>query len=138
MEVGQRVIVNGEFAGRTFQEATGMVCNKDTMGYGVHFDKVMNGHDCDGNCPHGYGWFFPSTGCGFTIKPLKPRKSTRKDASITSIAIYFNGKTTVAVAKGGHAVLKKAECTCSPDDHYSQEIGAQLALSRLLFEKTKQ
>ena len=43
---------------------TGVVCvietsefGPDWRGVGVRWDKCVGGHDCDGNCDFGFGWY---------------------------------------------------------------------------------
>lgn len=60
-KVGDRVTCIKVYDGR--QEAlneTGTVVDApDTEEYvGVAFDKLVQGHDCNGRCDHGHGWYF--------------------------------------------------------------------------------
>lgn len=69
-EVGDRVTVLEEYGTvgygdeTSYKERTGLsgtVCvpaDKYTE-VGIRFDEFMNGHDCDGHCKLGYGWFVP-------------------------------------------------------------------------------
>lgn len=48
-----------------------------------------------------------------------------------TIVITSDGKTTTAYLKQGKKTVKQAIAKCSPDDEFSLEIGAKLALNRL-------
>ena len=52
-KVGDRII--------THKGTTGKIChiyNDDDDSIGVHHDKEMKGHDCNGFCPNKFGWYY--------------------------------------------------------------------------------
>lgn len=51
--------------------------------YGVDWGHDINGHDCNGNCPHGYGWRVS----GRYLKLAEPDKSF--DVSSSDIDFLF-------------------------------------------------
>lgn len=51
--------------------------------------------------------------------------------------ITTDGTTTHAVLKGGGKVVKRAKAVCSPDDEYSFETGARLAVDRVFGKDEK-
>ena len=68
-KIGDRVTVQEEYGpvgynrdGVPCQQRTGLsgtVCVLPPYlnGVGVRFDSFIDGHDCDGHCEYGYGWF---------------------------------------------------------------------------------
>lgn len=46
-----------------------IICTSGSF-FGVEFDEDVNGHDCDGMCEHGYGWFHYSD----SLRLIKKRK----------------------------------------------------------------
>lgn len=54
-----------------------------------------------------------------------------------SVHIYSDGKTTTAMLKDGKVTVRQAIAKCSPDDEFSLETGAKLALERLFEEEPK-
>ena len=68
-KIGDRVTVRKEYGhvgynrdGVPYQQRTGLsgtvcVLPPRLSSVGVRFDSFIDGHDCDGHCEHGYGWF---------------------------------------------------------------------------------
>lgn len=62
-KIGDRVRVVGttdkDLLGRSLVGLEGKVCGGHENRIGVCFDMEIDGlHSCNGQCPHGYGWFF--------------------------------------------------------------------------------
>jgi hypothetical protein len=60
-KVGDRVTCIKVYDGKqeTLNEVGTVVDAPDTEEYvGVSFDKLVQGHDCNGRCDPGYGWYF--------------------------------------------------------------------------------
>lgn len=54
-----------------------------------------------------------------------------------SVHIYSDGKTTIAMLKGGKVTVRTAVAKCIPEDEFSLEISAKLALDRLFEQESK-
>lgn len=52
-QVGDRVKVTGGMR----KHRTGTVVGCDGGVFAIRFDEYIHGHDCDGLCKKGYGWF---------------------------------------------------------------------------------
>lgn len=92
----------------------GVVVEVRENDYAVEFDKFMDGHSCNGNAKHGYGWY-----C--TNKMLEI-------VSQETIVIYRKDQKVIALDK---STGKKAIARCCPEDTFDFEIGAKLAFERL-------
>lgn len=64
-------------------------------------------------------------------------KFERVDDSAKKIVITTDGKTTLARLYEDSKVVHKAEAKCSPDDAFNFEVGAKLAMERLLAPEIK-
>lgn len=58
--------------------------------------------------------------------------------AVRKIVVTTDGKTTTARLYDGKTVLKSAEAKCSPEDTFDFEVGAGLAVDRLLGRKTEE
>ena len=72
-------------------------------------------------------------GC-FTVEGMNFRFSAKFELieSNSAIVIYSNDNQTIATLRTDGAVIKSAKATCNPADTFSFEIGAKLAVERLL------
>ena len=60
-KVGDRVVLVNhsrmEFKPKMSIGECGTIVVADRTGYGLCFDKYVGGHDLDGACPNGHGWW---------------------------------------------------------------------------------
>jgi hypothetical protein len=71
-ELNDRVVVNGDYGGREFHNAPGMVFQKDTCLFiGIEFDSEMDGHSGHGKGKDGYCWYVPAKMCKHEENPTQ-------------------------------------------------------------------
>lgn len=85
----------------------------------VMFDDDVNGHDLEGACKFGHGWF-----C--RVENLE-RITNNKD----KIVITSDGKKVTAKLYNDKELVKSSEAKCYPDDEFNFEFGVTLAMDRL-------
>lgn len=66
------------------------------------------------------------------FKILKPVHFDLATTCNLSIHVTSDGKTTYAVLKDGKKVVKRTEARCHPDDIFEFDVGAYIAINRLL------
>ena len=128
-KIGDRVKVINE--GPSHNAKIGMVgtiiINK-TPGpayYGVVFDKPFKlGHDLCGKCKDGCGQW------------MDDEDIAKVDSNNLKIVVTVEGNTTLARLYKDNKVVKSAEAKCSPEDTFDFNIGAKLAVERLVGEET--
>ena len=86
---------------------------------GVEFDDKFYGHDCNGTCKEGHGWW------------LSPNDLV-KIGSHDKVIIYVQDNTVTAKLLRDKACVAQAVAKCSPDDDFDVLVGAQIALQRLV------
>lgn len=86
---------------------------------GVEFDDKIYGHECDGSCKSGHGWW------------LSP-KDLKKIGSQAKIIIYAQDNTVTVKLISNKACVAQAVAKCSPNDDFDVLVGAQIALQRLV------
>lgn len=69
-------------------------------------------------------------GYGWTDEMLEPIRNEK-------IVITSDGVTTIARKYEGKNLIKEAKAVCSKDDEFNFDVGAKLAMERLLEEKPK-
>lgn len=120
-KVGDRVkVVKGDCFGSRVLGKVGTV--KKCMGencIAVVFDENVNGHDLEGICKFGYGWF------------CNPKNLECITNSKNKIVVTSDGKKVTAKLYNDKELIKSSEAKCCPDDEFNFEFGVTLAMDRL-------
>lgn len=125
-KVGDIVKPNDKSVGRlaiTYKGSMfeGVVVHSEDDWFSVKITKMAEG----GECYEGRAFTIVCPECFDLVAP-------KRELHITS-----DGTTTHAVLKEGGKLVKRAKAVCSPDDEYSFETGARLAVDRVFGKDEK-
>ena len=116
---------------RRFLEEMAELCGETGVIVGIHEKsdgtqelRINWDNDVDGNDRK--RWNYDNGMFELIVKPITPLRTTPK------IVITTDGKTTTAKLYNNKSLCKTAIAKCSPEDKFDFNIGAQLAMERLM------
>jgi uncharacterized protein YkvS len=125
VNVGDKVIGIGEFQGKTIEGITGIVKKIYGASVIVHWDKNVNGWNCDMDIPNGYGWTV-------RFKNIKIIKKSKGDHNMKESSfimpedvkkVYFNENNVTVELKDG----RKGTAVCQTVDNFDPYPGFCMA-----------